>query len=845
MKNIVKILILGMLFAPLLIVFPVSGQELAELADTPWPMYQHDPQHTGRSPLMGIMHQPVLLWSESLGDYWDMGGMIIAADGNLLIADGRKLIRFDPIQRQSIWQLKYYDEEYGLNLHSRAIPLLASDGNIYLGRDIEFIQVTPDAQVGWSVLLDNNIVFGSSAAFGPDGNIYVVKDGLWSITQQGDVRWVEIFDWFSHASPAIDLDGMIYANGGSIYHICAWRPTGVEYWCLDTPHYSEEASPSIAANGNIIMASDAGSLYSFRPTGQVDWEFETEWVGTNARSIEAAIGPDETVYFTVNPEEDVNGYLYAVDAGGNYKWRVVILYNTDSNRGAAFYRPPITDRLGNVYICASNSRCYGISADGSMLWQFEFPFDDSIVNAAGMAPLIAEDGLMYIVDGSNTLGAYADPEVYPLLFSDVQVVEGRVELGAAQFSYSLPIESTILPLSYSATDPAVPWLTLDPSSGVTPGNVVLQFDPSIISVPGIYRTEIQVRPQDRVGRTVVVPVELNVGANKTLLPMINKDTGHYQLIYLSNWYGKGQLVTNEIDGENRQVIIDDMPTDIFGAFFSPNARRLAHFSLVESVPDLTNLSFIDTVTGQTLFQIPDLDPGSVPSWSPDGDRFVMAFFRDDPLYTDLYIVELNGTLTRLTDNPYDDLNPVWSPTGEWIAFTNNDVISLIRPNGTDEHPLQIDYIREYPVGWSIDGRLLFFYVPPRYPAPSQLWAYDVQTNGSQLLVESLVGLSDASIAVSPDGSRIAFFVPVGDYPNREIRVITLNGGEVITISPEPGEYRRLDWSPDSHWLSYDRWRWRTDYLVYDYDIYVVRRDGTSPHILTTNIDWDRYAAWRR
>ena len=37
---------------------------------------------------MGIMHQPVLLWEESLGDYWDMGGMIIAADGNLLIADG-------------------------------------------------------------------------------------------------------------------------------------------------------------------------------------------------------------------------------------------------------------------------------------------------------------------------------------------------------------------------------------------------------------------------------------------------------------------------------------------------------------------------------------------------------------------------------------------------------------------------------------------------------------------------------------------------------------------------------------------------------------------------------------
>ncbi len=837
MSRLAGAFILMVLFSSLLVTFPATGQDDAGLADTPWPMYQHDAQHTGRSPMVGIMHQPVLLWSESLGESWEMGGMTIDAGGNLLIADGMKLTRYDPIQRQSTGQFLY-------QAHTRAVPLLASDGNIYQGRYFEFFQLTPAWQVGWAALFDENYVFGSSATFGMDGNIYVVHDGLWSVTQQGEIRWVEMFDWFSHASPAIGLDGVIYANGGSINDICAWRPSGTRYWCVDTPNYSEEASPSIAANGNIIMASDAGSLYSFRPTGQVDWEYESEWVGTDAPSIEAAIGPDETIYFTINTNQDLDGYLYAVDIEGNYKWRTYIPMNSESNQWARFYRPPITDRQGNVFICAGNMRCYGIAANGSFLWELEFPIEDSVVITAGMAPLIAEDGLMYIMDSHNLLSAYADPELYPLLFTNVQIVEHTVALGAAPFSTPITIDSTIMPQLYSATVTDVPWLSISPTGGVTPEDLVLEFDPTAISAPGIYRAEIQIRSLDRAGWTVVVPVELNVGAVKTFLPMLNKDTGHYQLIYLSNWYGQGQLVTNEIDGGNRQIVLSDVTTYIYGAFFSPDARRMAHFSTYEGT-GLTDLSLVDTLTGQTLYQLPDLKVESIPSWDPAGERFVMALYIDDPLYADLYIVESNGTFTRLTSNPYNDFNPQWSPTGEWIAFTNNESISLVRPNGSDMHALPIDYIREIPVDWSSDGQRLYYYVPPWDSTPAQLWVYDIQSGEAEVIVEGLTVSYETLPQVSPDGTRIAYFVPSGYYPNKEVRVLTLDGGEVVTVSSEPGEYRRLSWSPDSQWIAYDCWRQNPEYGVLGYDIFVVRRDGGSPHLLTSNIDWDIYAAWRR
>ena len=838
MKRLAGMCIVMILYYSLLVTYPATSQESVGLADTPWPMYQHDAQHTGRSPLVGIMHQPVLLWEESLGLSWLMGGMTIDQDGNLLIADGMKLTRYDPIQRQPIWQFLYS--------HSWSIPLLASDGYMYLGKWNEFFQLTPDGQLGWiSQELSPNVAFGSSASFGVDGNVYVGHDALWSITQKGDISWIYPFDDFSHVSPAVGLDGTIYAGGGSIYDLCAWRSDGYQKWCQDTPHVAVQASPSIAANGNIIMASDAGSLYSFRPTGQIEWEYETEWVGTDAPSIEAAIGPDETIYFTINTNQGLDGYLYAVDKDGDYKWRTYIPMNSESNQWARFYRPPITDRLGNVYICAGNMRCYAIAADGSTLWEQEFPIEDSVAIIAGMAPLIAEDGLMYIMDSHNLLSAYADPQIYPLLFTDVQIIEHIVPLGAAPFTNSLLVDSTIMPQSYSATVSDVPWLSISPGSGETPDELVLAFDPSAISIPGVYRAEIQLRSQDRAGWTVVVPVELNVGAIKTFLPMINKDTGHYQLVYLSNWYGKGQLVTNEIDGENRQVILDDVPMYIYGAFFSPDARWMAHFSVYEST-GVTDLSLIDTLTGQTLCQVPDLKVDSIPSWDPEGNRFAMAFFRDDPMYTDLYIVDLNCAITRLTSNPYNDRYPVWSPTGGWIAFTNNSAISLIRPDGSDIRVLPIDNTLGFPVDWSNDGQRLYYYSPAWNLSPSRLWVYDIQTGVSEVIVEGSLNITYENLPkVSPDGTRMAYFSMVGYYPNSDVRVITLDGGEIVTVSPEPLECRRLTWSPDSQWIAYDCWRQNPDYGVNGYDIFVVRRDGSSPHLLTPNIDWDIYTAWRR
>jgi hypothetical protein len=60
-----------------------------------------------------------------------------------------------------------------------------------------------------------------------------------------------------------------------------------------------------------------------------------------------------------------------------------------------------------------------------------------------------------------------------------------------------------------------------------------------------------------------------------------------------------------------------------------------------------------------------------PSWSPDGKRMVFSAV-DKSGASDLYVLNLAPrSLTRLTDDFYDDKDPAWSPDGKVIVFSSD------------------------------------------------------------------------------------------------------------------------------------------------------------------------------
>ena len=246
-----------------------------------------------------------------------------------------------------------------------------------------------------------------------------------------------------------------------------------------------------------------------------------------------------------------------------------------------------------------------------------------------------------------------------------------------------------------------------------------------------------------------------------------------------------------------------------------------------------------------------------PAWSPDGNRLLYvapggkaANGLDYGL--DIFVVDLSDAVLKpanLTQRMGDDTDPVWSPDGKLIAFTNNGrsdkvkMIDIMNADGSDIRRVSVD-LQELNPTWSPGLDLLYITF-----ARENNIIY-IRTKASKYAENTFFdnkGMStrtgqSADPAWSPDGSQIAYtrmeqILGGAAYGNIQ-SMVAASRGDQITKLTDKGWDRDPGWSPDSQWIVF------TSRRDLNLEIYIVRASGGQAINLTSRAGIDQQPAWR-
>jgi dipeptidyl aminopeptidase/acylaminoacyl peptidase len=321
------------------------------------------------------------------------------------------------------------------------------------------------------------------------------------------------------------------------------------------------------------------------------------------------------------------------------------------------------------------------------------------------------------------------------------------------------------------------------------------------------------------------------------------------------------------------------------------ATAVAALVFTAHVPALHAQESSNKLTAMDEFQI---QLPTDPQISPDGKKIVYVRGFADPMtdrrYGNLWIINADGTDHRaLTTGNHGDSSPRWSPDGTRLAYLSDvdgkqqiyirwmDSGQTARITNLDQSPSSIN--------WSPDGKLISFasLVPAKGPHLADLpappagakWAdpatmYDrlvYRFNGAgylkpgfmQIFVVSADGGAPRQISNgnfpnggSEFGPNRAVWTPDGkylivsinrhaesehEYLDTEVYEFTVADGSVRALTNRKGPDNAPAISPDGKWIAYtgfdDRYQGHQTTKLY-----VMKRDGTSPHSISDKLDRD-------
>jgi Tol biopolymer transport system component len=205
-----------------------------------------------------------------------------------------------------------------------------------------------------------------------------------------------------------------------------------------------------------------------------------------------------------------------------------------------------------------------------------------------------------------------------------------------------------------------------------------------------------------------------------------------------------------------------------------------------------------------------------PSISPDGNHVAFDWTGPKQDNQDIYVQQIGaGQPLRLTTDPRNDYNPVWSPDGRWIAFLRSQPtaptgprdreLMLIPPLGPPEKKLadvrSNDFVNAIFLAWSPDSKSLVVTDSQSEGKPDALVVVSLETGEKRRLTNPQAPvLADTSPAIAPDGRSLAFLRRTS-WGYGELRLLPLGSGltapgDARLLTPAKFRADHPAWTPD-------------------------------------------------
>ncbi|MBN2208761.1 MAG: PQQ-like beta-propeller repeat protein, partial [Candidatus Coatesbacteria bacterium] len=661
-RGVIYILVsvVGVLFAPWL----AQAQ-----GEAPWPMFQHDPGHTGVAPVVA----PDLLtlrWKVGCELVSDSHHPVIGPGGTIWVVGPNRITSITSagdVQKGFVPPIVYFAQfqSVGSGAVGDAGQFigLASKTTGGVNRPAVLFSASPEGELEWALDLDGDTGNSSLLTLGPDGTIYVGlgsrqvadRNRLCAVSQDGELVWSYTPPGPVTTIPAVDAQGNVYFG-------CGYKP-GVLYcvesggalrWSFDQiPASSLDSAPTIDEAGNIYyfvnnsglveLASD-GTLKNHCPFRGYSW-------------TSAVLLPGDSVGFIcTNPAAPETSLFVRLGPDGQEDWRAQL-------SGSSLQCSPAADAAGNVFVSGKYgepmdpfSYLVRLSPEGTLA-TIHTTAKSFICDVSG--PCIGEDGTVYAYVGDN-LYAFGEPAMMLDVGISTQWAGWDAQLGDMQ-SASIrltnpgPAQNADCYVAYRRADGND--LFFYPFWSTSPVNCALQFRPlsalavfneielayirQSILLPGEYEFLTALfkpdtyEPISRIASATFVifahPTERSPLARETIMDMTPQALLQGTPPTISIWtdrdsYSAGEVLDLSLSLENQDL---GMMLDLYIAatLDADPTGTLYFFPTWATSPGMTNISFLPLAHGASLPSLTIMHLALPDALPKGGYRFLAAFFQ--------------------------------------------------------------------------------------------------------------------------------------------------------------------------------------------------------------------------